>query len=1514
MNQNLAASLKINDEDASRLVGGVVEKGFSDVAPSLPLPTVLPFPVARHRSHGPYWKPIPDQDNAQTNHGDVEDDDHLARYHPISRLAKPLQRKEKKGMNFSKWRKIDAAAPNLVDSKSGVVPGKMLNRQAQQASDMDVSTQLNGVTGIKQKSNSKLASFQPELIENIIEKDEQRPARSVSYPDSSFSPSISVTEDAGMLIETQIDAETQARLERMSVDEISEAQAEIISKMRPELVQALRRRGQQKLKRKDAFGLDTTSGSEVNKLQSGKGCFNASQDSIVGSSDKPPKEELKDKTDSNAVPGSMPKRSTLWDAWTKRVEGVRELRFTIDGDIVEADPAQLPANPSCQNQFGEDNVFDRDYIRTDGDPGAAGYSIKDAVALCQSMVAGQRALALHLIASVLDKAVRNILQNRVGSTLNPAGVHASMDWEAIWAFALGPEPELALALRMCLDDNHSSVVLECAKVIQCVLCCDFNENYFDVSEKTAIVTEDVFTAPVFRSRPEIEFGFLYGGFWKYSTKPSNILQFRDGSTEEGAEGEPTIKDDLVVCSQDITAGLVRMGILPRILYLLETNPSGNLEEFLISILIAMARHSPTCAAEIMNCQRLVETIVNRFVMNDPTKTNPSKIKSVKLLKVLACTEKRNCADFISHGVFQKVMWHLYRPAFSIDQWGKSGKEACRLSSALLVEQLRFWKVCIKQGYGLSFFPDLFPSLSVWLDAPELGKLSEWDVLGEYAAMVKEMYLVFECLTRTLPNFYQTKDGRRNATIEKTESWSWSYIGHIVDLALKWTEVENIPYLSDFLVQKNDYKGAVVRSSTMDSLIWLISSVLHMLSGVLRAVIPQDVELMKGCIPWMPEFVPRIALAITTNGFLNFSKVNDGNIHYAKSFLASLCYLRQNGGEEASMASVCCLHGLVQVAHSADKLIQLANPNICEMISQSHASSEDDKIVANGILRSAQVELKYMLTTFMKLINSESQYMQLVATFSRGGPTPGVGVGWGASGGGYFSMSVLLAQLDARLLAYLLCISETDFPIESITTKDMGLLEMINSAMGACLVGGPRERLDVEMLFDFLFQGKVVGYLGNLISQFFHLKALKPFGWEYGDDEYQQFSSVLASHFRKRWLCRKNRVKSASKSLQAGQQLLKKGSAFLDTIHEEVNTSRIDNQEEMSLVQEWAHQRSPLPTHWFLSPMSIILQTKKVDLPPASNMVKDMEYSMRCLEVFKAGLFFSLSVEAMSAFVPSEFQCFVRHVPIVLKLHALSVMLMNGMTVLEEEKTRDVYETLQYIYGQYIDELIGIGGGEIISVGCLNFQSDISELYSTFIENLIEQFAAVSYGDLVFGRQIAIYLHMFVESPVKLATWMVLSKARALELLPPLEKCIGKADGYLLPVEDDEKMLEAYAQSWVSGALDRAATRGSAAFTLALHHLSSFIFGNCPASQLILRNKLVKSLLRDYSRKEHHKGMMLNFVRYKYSASSDPGGQGSYSLQISELENRFCVLKDACDGNSSLLREVEKLERECDVEG
>ncbi|KAL2543797.1 RNA polymerase II-associated protein 1 [Forsythia ovata] len=467
-------------------------------------------------------------------------------------------------------------------------------------------------------------------------------------------------------------------------------------------------------------------------------------------------------------------------------------------------------------------------------------------------------------------------------------------------------------------------------------------------------------------------------------------------------------------------------------------------------------------------------------------------------------------------------------------------------------------------------------------------------------------------------------------------------------------------------------------------------------------------------------------------------------------------------------------------------------------------------------------------------------------FGRGGPSPGVGVGWGSPGGGYWSTTTLLAQQDARLVVYLLENTQNASAKDPLTDEEMCFtMQRINSALEACMVAGPRDRAVIDKLLDVLLQVPVLKYIGFGIRRFLSQReGFKPFGWKYEEEEYLLFANVLATHFRNRWLSVKKKLKATG-----NHKTPKKGSLPLETIHEDTDAPVMVGRGPTSLILEWAHQRLHLPTHWFLSAISTIQYGKNTDTP------------LDFLEVTRGGLFFLLGIEAMSTFVPAEFHSPVDSIPIVWKLHALSVTLLGGMGVLEEEKSRDVYETLQDVYGQVLDKM---------DVESLHFQSEIHESYSTFVETLVEQFAAESYGDL--------------------------------------EKCIAKGDGYLEPVEDDEKILEAYVKSWVSGALDRAATRRSAAFTLVLHHLSSFLFGNDGDNTRSLRYKLAKSLLRDCPRKEQRQNMLMELIQCKkWVPRTEPISDVASSLQICDIGKRFQLLKEACQGNSLLISAVEKLE-------
>ncbi|XP_066374344.1 transcriptional elongation regulator MINIYO-like isoform X3 [Miscanthus floridulus] len=180
---------------------------------------------------------------------------------------------------------------------------------------------------------------------------------------------------------------------------------------------------------------------------------------------------------------------------------------------------------------------------------------------------------------------------------------------------------------MALNDNHDSVVLSCAKVVNVMLSCEFNESYFEFSEKVGN-GKDICTAPVFRSKPDLDGGFLEGGFWKYNTNHQIYSHIMVPMMRTKLMTSNTIQDDVVVSGQDVAAGFVRMGILPRICFLLEMDPSPALEDYLVSVLVALARHSPHSADAILNCPRLIQSVTKLMINQGSMEIRSSQIKGV----------------------------------------------------------------------------------------------------------------------------------------------------------------------------------------------------------------------------------------------------------------------------------------------------------------------------------------------------------------------------------------------------------------------------------------------------------------------------------------------------------------------------------------------------------------------------------------------------------------------------------------------------------------------------------------------------------------------------------------------------------------------------------------------------------------------------------------------------------------------------------------------------------------------
>nr|XP_048317940.1 transcriptional elongation regulator MINIYO-like isoform X1 [Ziziphus jujuba var. spinosa] len=242
-----------------------------------------------------------------------------------------------------------------------------------------------------------------------------------------------------------------AQLQGMLRHEIEEAQVEIMEKLNPALLKLLKKRGEEKLKQKKVSAPNISANREPENVQN-EDANDAKSSPFSESSTtrrvaKITSDDSHDGLDNRGTWNSKPANSSLWKAWSERVEAIRDIRFSLDGAITGSDLVQV-------SETG--NITMRDFLRTEGDPGAAGYTIKEAVALTRSVIPGQRTLALQILLAVLDKALHNIQQGQVGCTArNVDNVYNSVDWEAVWAYALGPEPELVLSLRgLPLDLLH----------------------------------------------------------------------------------------------------------------------------------------------------------------------------------------------------------------------------------------------------------------------------------------------------------------------------------------------------------------------------------------------------------------------------------------------------------------------------------------------------------------------------------------------------------------------------------------------------------------------------------------------------------------------------------------------------------------------------------------------------------------------------------------------------------------------------------------------------------------------------------------------------------------------------------------------------------------------------------------------------------------------------------------------------------------------------------------------------
>uniref|UniRef100_A0ABI7Y0R3 RNA polymerase II associated protein 1 n=1 Tax=Felis catus TaxID=9685 RepID=A0ABI7Y0R3_FELCA len=259
-------------------------------------------------------------------------------------------------------------------------------------------------------------------------------------------------------------------------------------------------------------------------------------------------------------------------------------------------------------------------------------------------------------------------------------------------------------LRFSLDDRVDAVIAAAVRALQALLVAPGDEELLDSS-----------------------FSWYHGAL-TFPLMPSQEDREDDEDEDEEALAEKAKRkspeegnrppSDLA--RHDIIKGLLATNLLPRLRYVLEvTCPAPSVVLDILAVLIRLARHSLESATRVLECPRLIETVVREFL---PTSWSPMGVGPVlslhkvpcatamKLLRVLASAGRNIAARLLSSFDLRSRLCRFIAEA--PQEMALPPEEAEMLST----EAFRLWAVAASYGQGSDLYRELYPVLMRALQA------------------------------------------------------------------------------------------------------------------------------------------------------------------------------------------------------------------------------------------------------------------------------------------------------------------------------------------------------------------------------------------------------------------------------------------------------------------------------------------------------------------------------------------------------------------------------------------------------------------------------------------------------------------------------------------------------------------------------------------------------------------------------------------------------------------------------
>nr|XP_035940542.1 RNA polymerase II-associated protein 1 [Halichoerus grypus]XP_035940543.1 RNA polymerase II-associated protein 1 [Halichoerus grypus] len=357
----------------------------------------------------------------------------------------------------------------------------------------------------------------------------------------------------------------------------------------------------------------------------------------------------------------------------QRTQERMQARFNLQGELLAPD-VDLPTHLGLHHH-GEEAE-------------RAGYSLQELFHLTRSQVSQQRALALHVLAQVIGRAQAGEFGDRlVGSVLR-----------------LLLDAGFLFLLRFSLDDRVDGVIAAAVRALRALLVAPGDEELLD---STFSWYHGALVFPLMPSQEDKEDD-------EDEDEEHPAEKAKRKSPEEGSQPPSDL------ARHDVIKGLLATNLLPRLRYVLEvTCPAPSVVLDILAVLIRLARHSLESATRVLECPRLIETVVREFL---PTSWSlmgvgpaPSLHKmpcatAMKLLRVLASAGRNIAARLLSSFDLRSRLCRFIAEA--PQEMALPPEEAETLST----EAFRLWAVAASYGQGGDFYRELYPVLMRALQA------------------------------------------------------------------------------------------------------------------------------------------------------------------------------------------------------------------------------------------------------------------------------------------------------------------------------------------------------------------------------------------------------------------------------------------------------------------------------------------------------------------------------------------------------------------------------------------------------------------------------------------------------------------------------------------------------------------------------------------------------------------------------------------------------------------------------